>query len=77
MGLSRTERVERIRIAPIGSPRRTFFLAISKEGPDWLTGKELDGEGGWDGVIHLIDKAAIVKRTPVGMNLHYGVFEEA
>ena len=53
-----------------------MYIAIEKETDAWLTGKELDREGDWHGTIHIIDKSCLVKRTPVEMNIHYGVFEE-
>jgi len=70
------KKVERIRLAPVNGPRRTLYLEINKNTKLWLTGKELNKEGVWDGVFHVIDKSAIVKRTPVEMNLQYGIFEE-
>lgn len=69
-------KVERIRVAPVNGPRRTMYIAIEKETDAWLTGKELDREGDWHGTIQIIDKSCLVKRTPVEMNIHYGVFEE-
>lgn len=67
--------VERIRIAPIGKAMLTIYLEISKETNLWLTGRELAKSGDGMDRVHLIDKSAIVKRTPVKMNLHYGEFE--
>jgi len=64
--------IERIRIAPAGKSRITIYLEISKETNLWLTGNELDKTGDKMDRVHLIDKEAIVKRTPVEMNLHYG-----
>ena len=64
--------IERIRIAPAGKSRITIYLQISKETDLWLTGSELDKTGDKMDRVHLIDKSAIVKRTPVTMNLHYG-----
>jgi hypothetical protein len=67
--------IERIRIAPIGESKITIYLEISKEDEHWMSGRELDKAGDWTGRLHLIDKAAILKRTPVEMNLHYGEFQ--
>jgi len=64
--------IERIRIAPAGKSRITIYLQISKETDLWLTGSELDKTGDKMDRVHLIDKSAIVMRTPVTMNLHYG-----
>ena len=64
--------IERIRIAPAGKSRITIYLQISKETDLWLSGSELDKTGDKMDRVHLIDKAAIVMRTPVTMNLHYG-----
>jgi len=67
--------VERVRISPAGKARFTIYLDIIRETDLWLTGRELDKTGDRTDKLHLIDKEAIVKRTPVTMNLHYGEFE--
>ena len=74
--------VEKMTIAPIGQRRQTFYLEITNETADWITGKQLKNDGQWamnkqgQNIIQMIDKAAIVKRTPVEMNLRYGEYEE-
>ena len=68
--------VEKMRLEPFGKPRVTLYLEISKETGEWVTGTELDKEGNKVDRIHVIDKQAIVKRTPVEMSRHYGIFEE-
>ena len=74
--------VEKVTIAPMGERRQTFYLEISNETADWVTGKQLKKDGQWaenkqgQNIIQIIDRTAIVKRIPVEMNVRYGEYEE-
>ncbi len=55
--------------------KKRLTLQIIAENATWLQGWESDQEGGRNHHMHLIDKATIVTRQAMKMNLHYGWLE--
>lgn len=70
-------RYERIRLNG-----RTLYLNIDTENDQFLRGVEVDRLGDeirgrdFDRRVHLIDKLAITRRTPMQMSLMYAELEE-
>ena len=75
-------RYERVRIGGPGVEPRTLLLQVLSESDAFLLGIEVDLEGdevtspGCDERRHLIDKAAVRRRTPLVMDRLYGVLVE-
>ena len=55
--------------------RRSIILDVIKETNLWVIGNELESDGDYKDVAHMIDKSSIVKSTPMKMNLHDGELE--
>ena len=71
------EHIERVVIVDSNGRQRTLILESVQEQTLWITGKELDREGGYTGRMHLIDMLAVKSRTAMRMNTQYGVLENA
>lgn len=76
-------RYERVRFEADGR-RRSVILRLSEEPPaGFLAGIEVDRFGeevaprGIDERLHLIQREAVLSRTPLRMNNHYAELEEA
>ena len=59
--------VEKVTIAPMGERRQTFYLEISNETADWVTGKQLKKDGQWaenkqgQNIIQIIDPSGTIE----------------
>jgi hypothetical protein len=73
---------EKIVFQPVGGKKQTVVILNPKEKPtasggSFVTGKQVDSEGGQTNTIQMIDSSAIISRTAMQMNKKYGTLEAA
>ena len=79
--MTKKQTAVKVRIKAYGKRAKTvYFDTFEKADPGvsgvvWWVGKAVGKDGGATRRIHVVDDSAIVSRTPVVMNHHYGEFE--